>query len=383
MDELIKTIFSAPFQVLLFIAGIILLVLAIIGNYRDVIRIDRVGRFLAALVGAVLLVLSLSQNASNDGLATKESKTPTQSTSSRTASKSSPTQTFQNLERVYEKIEEGRKWLASDNFELAKPVFREAQTLDSEHPLPYFYLGLTYDRRGEIDEADRFYQIAEEKYSTLRERAERLRIRDYDALVEICHELNKDHKYESASNLSSIALDIPSLPDGKRYAAYACKGTSLFWLDQSEADRKASENAFNEALRIKESHLVYYNLGSLYASRFRNYSSAEKAYKASLKLSSEFIPAKRDLGFTYILSGNLENAESILEGIRENPSVKEVAEEGLRIVNVLEKSSQAPSTQLLSISSLNVFGNFTVHDFEQDLILKDPHDHDHSDDHDH
>ena len=322
------------------------------------------------------MILSLSQNASDDGLATNNPTPFTQPTPF-------PSQRYQNLERIYKKIEEGRKWLASENFERGRSIFREAQTLDDQHPLPYFYIGFTYDRDGKINEADRFYQIAEEKYLTLQKGAKQLRTRDYDTLVEMCHVLNKDSKYDSSLNLSSIALEIPSISDSKRYAAYACKGTSLFWLDRSNADRQASESAFNEALRIKESHLIYYNLGSLYASRFRNYSKAEAAYKASLRLSNDFIPAQRDLGFTYILSRNLEDGKNILKGIKDDPSVKEVTEEGLRIVNLLEESSQTGPTLLLSISSLNIFGNFTVHDFEQDSILKDPHNHDHGHDHDH
>ncbi|MEM9219841.1 MAG: hypothetical protein AAGD25_36625 [Cyanobacteria bacterium P01_F01_bin.150] len=383
MDELIKAIFTAPFQVLLFISGMLLLVLAIVGNFKDIIKIDKVGRFLSASIGTLLLILSLSQNALPEGSATQEPE-PVERKEPLSSSQSIPT--FSSSQKVYEKIEEGRAQLTSEKFELARSVFREAQYLDDQHPLPYFYIGLTYDREGEIDEADRFYQSAEERYLALakQERTEQLQIRDYDALVEMCHVVNKDRKYESSLNLSSMALDIPSVPKGKRYAAYACKGTSLFWLDRSESDRKESEHAFNEALLIKDSHLIHYNLGSLYASRFRDYLNAENAYKASLSLSNEFIPALRDLGFTYILSRNPEDARNIFKEISKNHSVEKEAREGLRLADTLEVFPQVPLGQLLSsISSLNAFGNFTVHDFEQDLILKDPHDHDHGHEHDH
>lgn len=75
---------------------------------------------------------------------------------------------------------------------------------------------------------------------------------------------------------------------------------------------------------------------------------------------------------TYILSGKLREAKQMLEQVRGDS----VAEEGLRMIDTLEASSQSASTTLSNILKLNAFGNSTVHDFEQDPVLKDPHDHD-------
>lgn len=281
----------------------------------------------------------------------------------------------QILNELYGKIEQGREQLQNKNFGLARTEFKAAQALDNQHPLPLFYIGITYDRGGNIDEADRNYEEAGEKYLAFQGKSGNLRLYDYDALIELSHVFNKDKKHESALKLSSLALELQGISPNKRYAAYATKGTSLFWLDRSESDRLEARDAFVDALEIKDSHLVRYNLGSLYAKLLKDNPNAEKEYSRALQLKPDFKQALRDLGFLYIIMNRLPEAESMFQQIQGDA----LAQEGLQIVSSLRTDSQANSTVLSDIQRLGIFGSLTVHDFEQDPVLKDEHDHDHED----
>jgi Flp pilus assembly protein TadD len=277
----------------------------------------------------------------------------------------------QILNELYGKIEQGREQLKNKNFGLARTEFKAAQALDNHHPLPLFYIGIAYDRAGNIDEADRNYEEAGKKYLAFQGKSKNLRPYDYDALIELSHVFNKDKKHESALELSSLALELQGISPKKRYAAYATKGTSLFWLDRSESDRLEARDAFVDALEIKESHLVRYNLGSLYAKLLKDNPNAEKEYSRALQLKPDFKQALRDLGFLYIIMNRLPEAESMFKQIQDDA----LAQEGLQIVSSLRTASQ--TTVLADIQRLGIFGSLTVHDFEQDPVLKDEHDHDH------
>jgi len=120
----------------------------------------------------------------------------------------------------------------------------------------------------------------------------------------------------------------------------------------------------------KNSHLVRYNLGSLYTKLLKDNRSAEQEYKRALELKPDFKQALRDLGFLYIKMNRLLEVETMLQRIQDDA----LAQAGLRIVNFLRPSSQVNSIVSADIQRLGIFGSLTVHDFEQDSALKDERD---------
>ena len=81
----------------------------------------------------------------------------------------------QILNELYGKIEQGREQLKNKNFGLARTEFKAAQALDNHHPLTLFYIGIAYDRAGNIDEADRNYEEAGKKYLAFQGKSKNLR----------------------------------------------------------------------------------------------------------------------------------------------------------------------------------------------------------------
>jgi len=66
----------------------------------------------------------------------------------------------------------------------------------------------------------------------------------------------------------------------------------------------------------------------------------------------------------------LLEVETMLQRIQDDA----LAQAGLRIVNFLRSSSQVNSIVSADIQRLGIFGNLTVHDFEQDAALRDERD---------